>query len=248
MLSFGLEAMISVPIVVIMVQATTAARVGRGVNRTRIVIFEASLLAVTVALNTAPHLAAHQWARAGEYAVAPTMVAVLIWLHAWTAARYGELIAAVAPPHDEDHHDDPGPVSSGSAVSNPVAARAGTAALDDRTSAITPVPHTRVDGQPRARPDPGVARGPIPAADDCGAVAEEMVLRRWSLKSPAQIAEILRLASDPAMTGNAIATRLTITTGAGWPHATVDRILRRAAQIRALPPDQRITTTTSHAA
>jgi hypothetical protein len=91
-LSYGFEAMISIPIIAIMILATTAARWGREIQRGRIVFLEAALLAVTVALNAGPHLADHHPARAAATAVAPIMVGAVIWLHAWTSTRYASLI------------------------------------------------------------------------------------------------------------------------------------------------------------
>ncbi|MFG3617793.1 hypothetical protein [Nocardia sp. NPDC047654] len=91
-LSYGIEAMISIPIITIMVAATTASRWGRELARGKVIFFEAALLGTTVALNTGPHLAAGDLGRAAEYAIAPVMVGVVIWLHAWVSARYAVLI------------------------------------------------------------------------------------------------------------------------------------------------------------
>ncbi|MBW0273129.1 hypothetical protein ATM97_23890 [Nocardia sp. MH4] len=91
-LSFGIEAMISIPIITIMVAATTAARWGRELERGKVLLFELALLGTTVALNAGPHLASGSFGRAAEYAIAPVMVGVVIWLHAWVSARYALLI------------------------------------------------------------------------------------------------------------------------------------------------------------
>ncbi|WP_280346108.1 hypothetical protein [Nocardia abscessus] len=100
-LSYGIEAMISIPIITIMVAATTAAKWGRELARGKVIFFEAALLGTTVALNTGPHLAAGDLGRAVEYAIAPVMVGVVIWLHAWVSARYAVLIDG-APVIDRD--------------------------------------------------------------------------------------------------------------------------------------------------
>ncbi|MFD3507508.1 hypothetical protein [Nocardia sp. NPDC058666] len=101
-LSFGIEAMISIPIIVIMVAATTAARWGRELERGKVLLFELTLLGTTVALNAGPHLASGSFGRAAEFAIAPVMVGVVIWLHAWVSARYAMLIesASVELPGD----------------------------------------------------------------------------------------------------------------------------------------------------
>jgi hypothetical protein len=101
-LSYGLEAMISVPLIVVMIAAANAARWGKELNRGKVFFGELALLTVTVGLNSGPHLAAaHHGApgamgRAIEYAIAPVMVGVVIWLHSWASARYGELIEHAA--------------------------------------------------------------------------------------------------------------------------------------------------------
>ncbi|WP_280381339.1 hypothetical protein [Nocardia wallacei] len=99
-LSYGFEAMISIPIITIMVVATTAARWGREIARGKVVFLEAALLGVTIALNAGPHVAAGAPARAAEAAVAPVMVGVVIWLHAWVSARYAQLIDAIPTADD----------------------------------------------------------------------------------------------------------------------------------------------------
>lgn len=100
-LSYGIEAMISIPIITIMVAATTAARWGRELDRGKVVFFETALLGTTVALNAGPHLAAGAFGQAAEYAIAPVMVGVVIWLHAWVSARYALLIDGVPLVDDE---------------------------------------------------------------------------------------------------------------------------------------------------
>ncbi|WP_280299700.1 helix-turn-helix domain-containing protein [Nocardia neocaledoniensis] len=95
-LSFGIEAMISIPIITIMVAATTAARWGRELERGKVLVFELALLGTTVALNAGPHLAAGAWGRAAEFSIAPVMVGVVIWLHAWVSARYALLIESAS--------------------------------------------------------------------------------------------------------------------------------------------------------
>jgi hypothetical protein len=95
-LSYGFEAMISIPIITIMMVTTTAARWGRDVNRGRVALLEIGLLGVTIALNAGPHIAAGRIAHAAEAAVAPIMIGVVIWLHAWVSARYAMLIEGIA--------------------------------------------------------------------------------------------------------------------------------------------------------
>ncbi|RJO72036.1 hypothetical protein D5S18_22905 [Nocardia panacis] len=136
-LSYGIEAMISIPIITIMVAATTAARWGRELDRGKVVLFEAALLGTTIALNAGPHLAAGELGRAAEYAIAPTMVGVVIWLHAWVSARYALLIdGASLPESPVGHHlsdTDPRP--------HHIATERGA-----------PIPHTETPDDPRGLP------------------------------------------------------------------------------------------------
>ncbi|GAA5043670.1 hypothetical protein [Nocardia callitridis] len=115
-LSYGIEAMISIPIITIMVAATTAARWGRELARGKVLFFEAALLGTTIALNAGPHLASGELGRAAEYAIAPVMVGVVIWLHAWVSARYALLIDG-APVVDRGA--EPGRVASRRVDANP---------------------------------------------------------------------------------------------------------------------------------
>lgn len=101
-LSYGVESLLSVPLIVIMVQATTAAMWGREISRGRIVLMEVGLLLVNIGLNAGPHLVDGHLRKAVEYAVAPTMVGVVIWLHAWTSAQYADLISNVHVPGEDD--------------------------------------------------------------------------------------------------------------------------------------------------
>jgi len=101
-LSYGVEAMISVPIVVIMIQATTSADWGQPLDRRRVVLFEVGLLMMSIGLNVGPHIVAGRWSKAAEFAVAPLMVGVVIWLHAWVSGRYAHLIATAHVPGEDE--------------------------------------------------------------------------------------------------------------------------------------------------
>lgn len=111
-LSYGIEAMISIPIIIIMIAATTAARWGRELPRGKVVLVELLLLGTTIGLNAGPHLAAGDYGRAAEFAVAPIMVGVVIWLHAWVSARYAQLIEEASQTLD-DAGSDPGFLDAG---------------------------------------------------------------------------------------------------------------------------------------
>ncbi|MFI2282092.1 hypothetical protein [Nocardia beijingensis] len=152
-LSYGIEAMISIPIITIMVAATTAARWGRELARGKVIFFEAALLGTTVALNTGPHLAAGDLGRAAEYAIAPVMVGVVIWLHAWVSARYAVLIdgAPVIDPDPRAVRFAPSMTEHGDY--QPLAANSGRFPADGDPYAA-PVTDGRYDANPGTRAAP----------------------------------------------------------------------------------------------
>ncbi|GAD82562.1 hypothetical protein FEK33_19125 [Nocardia asteroides NBRC 15531] len=144
-LSFGIEAMISIPIITIMVAATTAARWGRELERGKVLVFELALLGTTVALNAGPHLASGSYGRAAEFSIAPVMVGVVIWLHAWVSARYAVLIegASVELPGSTANYAATERVSSDEPVVSgigpaPVRSAAVQPALDIESAPATP--------------------------------------------------------------------------------------------------------------
>ena len=102
-LSYGVEAMISLPLIVIMVASTSATRWGRMMapeQKKKVVAVELALLTTTLALNVGPHL----FPSAGpinvvevfKFGIAPVMVGVLLQVHAWASDHYAELILATA--------------------------------------------------------------------------------------------------------------------------------------------------------
>lgn len=99
-LSYGVEAMISLPLIVIMVASTSATRWGRTMapeQKKKVIAVELALLTTTLALNVGPHLfPPHgQQVEAVEvfkFGVAPVMVGVLLRVHAWASDHYADLI------------------------------------------------------------------------------------------------------------------------------------------------------------
>ena len=92
-ISFGIEAMFSVPLILIMLHAQTAAELGEQTQRGTIIVLEVALLGGSIALNAGPHYAAGELGRGLEFSAAPVMIGVAIWLHAWLSNRYARLIA-----------------------------------------------------------------------------------------------------------------------------------------------------------
>ncbi len=249
LLSFGIEAMISVPILEVMAQAATAARLGVTVERRRILLFEACLLTATVGLNSGPHLAAGDFGRAAEYAVAPVMVVVLMWLHAWLAARYARLISMVSPtgtPHETSDSTnravygvhgvdqtirplqvDDYPASVIAQTTAPPAPATGLVASTTERSggSVETPPHHQLLPQPVELPERVLID--VSEPDQCCRVARELVRGRLTQKPETEIEELLRLAQR-GVNANAIATELSRITGVKWTRSTVDRIVARA--------------------
>lgn len=92
-LTFLFEALISVPLIVVMVTATTAAQRGATVNRRKIFAIEAALLLLSIALNVAPHIG-HGWRELFEYGFAPVLVAASVWMHPWVSTVFAGLVGA----------------------------------------------------------------------------------------------------------------------------------------------------------
>lgn len=161
-LSFGVEAMISIPLVVIMLVATTAATWGREIKRHKIIAFELGLLLATVGLNTGPHIAEKQFVKAAEYAVAPIMVGVVIWLHAWISNQYASLIADAEVPDEEP--EQPVRMAHPPQTSELVAAER---VMSDRLAPERPAPERAVPQRPAPEyPVPERAAPERPVADE----------------------------------------------------------------------------------
>ncbi|MGV9638079.1 hypothetical protein ACWDO0_28215 [Nocardia rhamnosiphila] len=94
-LSFGIEAMFSVPLVLIMIHAQIASELGEETDRGWIALLEVLLLSGSIGLNAGPHYYAGEVGRGLEYSAAPVMIGVAIWLHAWLSKRNARLVSKV---------------------------------------------------------------------------------------------------------------------------------------------------------
>ncbi|MFC4127511.1 hypothetical protein [Nocardia rhizosphaerae] len=104
--SFGLEAMISVCLVIIMIGTTRVSEWGVMGNRTQVLVAELFLLSLTIALNTFPHLSAGNWYDAAVHAVAPVMIGVALMIHNAASARYSTAIARATAEIPTDDAED----------------------------------------------------------------------------------------------------------------------------------------------
>ncbi|MGW5388196.1 hypothetical protein [Nocardia sp. NPDC003963] len=99
-LSYGVEAMISLPLIIIMVASTSATRLGRAMKteqKRKVIAVEVALLAATLTLNVGPHLTPAEGESINpidlfKYGCAPVMVGVLLQVHAWVSDHYTDLI------------------------------------------------------------------------------------------------------------------------------------------------------------
>ncbi|WP_157170817.1 hypothetical protein [Nocardia araoensis] len=233
------------PILEVMAQAATAARLGVTAERRRILLFEACLLTATVGLNSGPHLAAGDFGRGGEYAVAPVMVVVLMWLHAWLAARYARLINMVSPTGvlddtsgstdraDGDHgadqaigllHVDDSPASVMAQTTASPALVAST--IEPSAGSVQAPPHHQALQQQRVAIPERVLID-VSEPDQCCRIARELVRGRLTQKPETELEELLRLA-ERGVNANAIATELSQITKVKWTRSTADRIGGRA--------------------
>lgn len=104
--SFGLEAMISVCLIIIMIGTTRVSEWGVIGNRTQVMVAEMFLLTLTIALNTYPHLSAANWYDAAVHAVAPVMIGVALLIHNAASARYATAIARASAEIPADESED----------------------------------------------------------------------------------------------------------------------------------------------
>ncbi|QIS23729.1 hypothetical protein [Nocardia terpenica] len=253
-LSFGVEGLISIPIREIMKLATTSARNGRQLDRSRIVLFEAALLLVTVGLNAGPHLADGDWGRAAEYSVAPVMVVVCMWLHAWLSNRYAKLIDSLVPAAASGS-DSATPASATAAVATGNVTPVGSV-LPLPTASVPLADTGAVGSMPTAVQRPGEsdsapgevptetlsgwlhqgillrARIENPAADECELIARHLVKHGQCKLREDHLVTVLRLAED-GVNPNAIATQMSQDNpGFTFTRSAVDRAITRAGALR----------------
>ncbi|MFI6367943.1 hypothetical protein ACIBG0_34970 [Nocardia sp. NPDC050630] len=195
--SFGVEAMVSIPILQIMDQATTAARIGQRVDRAKIIAFEVSLLVVTVGLNAGPHLQAGDALGVVLYSAAPVMVVVGLWLHTWLATRYARMIEGLSVP------------AAGAADRK--SSRTGDQPSNVSTSNARDIPALSGVFAPRER-----------SLDACERVARQMIAQRSAKVPEDHLVAVLRLA-QAGWNANAIAVEMRRITAASIYRSTIDR-------------------------
>ncbi|MEU4344673.1 hypothetical protein AB0H00_25985 [Nocardia sp. NPDC023852] len=91
-LAFLVEPLITLPLIAIMHLATTASREGHTIAKSKIVTIEAALLLLSVMLNVIPHVAAGEIQATIEFAIAPLMIAAVVWMHSFAADEFAVMI------------------------------------------------------------------------------------------------------------------------------------------------------------
>ncbi|NKY60990.1 hypothetical protein [Nocardia flavorosea] len=115
-LSYGVEAMISLPLIIIMVASASATRMGRVMpteQKRKVYAVEGALLLTTLALNVGPHLNPPNNADVDpvnlfKFGIAPVMVGVLLQVHAWASDHYADLIMHSGTTTSAVQEDQPG--------------------------------------------------------------------------------------------------------------------------------------------
>jgi hypothetical protein len=91
-LAFLVEPLITLPLIAIMYLATTASQEGHAIVKSKIVTIEAALLLLSVMLNVIPHVAAGDIQATIEFAIAPLMIAAVVWMHSFAAGEFAMMI------------------------------------------------------------------------------------------------------------------------------------------------------------
>jgi hypothetical protein len=100
--SYGVEAMISGCLAMIMMATSTFTQFGREINRGSAIAMEIALLTLSIGLNSGPRFAAGDVTHGFEYLFPPVMVGVVLWLHGWLSARYAQLIGEIGAAGDTE--------------------------------------------------------------------------------------------------------------------------------------------------
>ncbi|MFE5290230.1 hypothetical protein ACFRAQ_35205 [Nocardia sp. NPDC056611] len=94
--AFGMEAMVSVPIIITMVVATLGMRLGESFDRKWFAVIEAVLLLAAIGLNSAPHLMAGDKLAALQFGAAPALMAFTVALHGLVSALLAKWLRKAA--------------------------------------------------------------------------------------------------------------------------------------------------------
>lgn len=102
-ISYGVDALLLGALVILMLTSATMSRWQQADDRTTGRLgraggyaLEVTLTAVSLGLNTVPRMAAGDWGKAFEYAVAPLAVAVLLWVYNWSTRVLSQILATAA--------------------------------------------------------------------------------------------------------------------------------------------------------
>ncbi|WP_245746549.1 hypothetical protein [Nocardia altamirensis] len=102
--SYLVEAMISVCLVIIMIGTSKVVEWGVQLSRSQVLMAEFALLALTIGLNTYPHVRDQRWFDAGVHGVAPAMIGVALLIHDAASTRYDRAITRATLEIQERRH------------------------------------------------------------------------------------------------------------------------------------------------
>ncbi|WP_433207058.1 hypothetical protein ACQP1G_21165 [Nocardia sp. CA-107356] len=91
-LAFGVEPILTLPLIVIMRLATRASRRGHVIAKKKILPIEAALVLLTVTLNVGPHICVSDIWTLIFYGIPPLMIASIVGLHAFASSEYATMI------------------------------------------------------------------------------------------------------------------------------------------------------------
>lgn len=226
--SYLIEAMISICLIVVMAGAPRLAQFGVTVSRRTLTASELSLLALTVALNTYPHVSAGRWYDAAVHAVAPAMIAIALAIHHAMSARVAAAMANAAPASAEVDAPAPTvhPAPAPSAAPAPVAAPAANPAPAPAPAAAAPAPAAATASEPAPAPVH------VHASASTRDLAAQLIAQRITKAPIDQVAAVIAAADADIAAGHPRPRHTRIAKTQGVHQLTVKRIITGAAQLR----------------
>ncbi|WP_410877392.1 hypothetical protein [Nocardia sp. A7] len=232
--SYLIEAMISVCLIVVMAGAPRLAGHGITVSRRTLTAAELALLALTVVLNTYPHLSDGHFYDAAVHAVAPAMIAIALAIHHAMSTRVAAALANAAPAATT--HAAAAPAAATAPAPAPAAAPAAatspaTAPRATTAPAAASAPVTAPAAAPAATTAPTPAPVRVHARPSVRELAEQLI--QGGIRTPIDQVTAIIAAADADIEAGHTRPRVTrIATANGVGHNTVKRILTAAADIR----------------
>ncbi|MGN2634655.1 hypothetical protein ACTD5D_00360 [Nocardia takedensis] len=237
--SYGLEAMISVCLVVIMLGGRWAEEFRVQAGRHAVTATEVVLLAATLGLNTYPYVRAAAWFDAAVHGAAPVMIAVALVIHHAVSARCAAALHIAAPQVQATAPAAPAPaspqVNTGAPQVHPAPAPANTPAptpAPPRAAAPAPPPPAPAPAPTTAAPAPA-PEPVVQVRPEVQALAAELVAE-GKTKQPVTVVAAVITAADAEIAAGRAQPRVTVIGRQERIHTrTVHRIINAATEHRA---------------